>query len=153
MVKTWTPQRPPAAKQWHKPEYHRDGLGYSSRTWRTLSLAWLRTYPLCVLCLARGRVNQGAGENASAVQRNLIVDHIRPHKGDTELFWDQDNWQTLCRMPCHDRDKRRSEGAGREWFAWLRKIVEQDGTRETVLAYQNLLPERIAIELLRSEAG
>jgi predicted kinase len=30
-----------------------------------------------------------------------VVDHIIPHKGDYELFWDEGNWQTLCKR-CHD---------------------------------------------------
>jgi 5-methylcytosine-specific restriction protein A len=24
------------------------------------------------------------------------TDHIIPHKGDLDLFWDSDNWQSLC---------------------------------------------------------
>ena len=30
------------------------------------------------------------------------VDHIIPHRGDPELFWDRSNWQALCKN-CHDR--------------------------------------------------
>jgi 5-methylcytosine-specific restriction protein A len=30
------------------------------------------------------------------------VDHIQPHRGDYELFWDSDNWQPLC-ATCHGR--------------------------------------------------
>lgn len=25
-----------------------------------------------------------------------VVDHIKPHKGDSALFWDTGNWQGLC---------------------------------------------------------
>jgi 5-methylcytosine-specific restriction protein A len=31
-----------------------------------------------------------------------VVDHIIPHRGDQYLFWDQENWQALCK-DCHDR--------------------------------------------------
>lgn len=31
-----------------------------------------------------------------------VVDHIIPHRGDQKLFWDQRNWQSLCKQ-CHDR--------------------------------------------------
>jgi 5-methylcytosine-specific restriction protein A len=24
------------------------------------------------------------------------VDHIRPHRGDYDLMWDESNWQSLC---------------------------------------------------------
>ena len=37
-----------------------------------------------------------------------MVDHIIPHKGNLELFWDEDNLQALCK-PCHDR-KTAKEG-------------------------------------------
>jgi 5-methylcytosine-specific restriction protein A len=30
-----------------------------------------------------------------------VVDHIIPHNGDMVRFWDQDNWQPLCKQ-CHD---------------------------------------------------
>ena len=36
------------------------------------------------------------------------VDHIRPHRGDREAFWDRDNWQALC-SPCHNSTKQRQE--------------------------------------------
>ena len=39
-----------------------------------------------------------------------------------DLFWDQNNWQTLCRCPCHDVEKSRHEHKGRtaeQWFAML----------------------------------
>ena len=39
------------------------------------------------------------------------VDHIVPHKGDMKLFWDQTNWQSLCK-PCHDSVKQAEEAAG-----------------------------------------
>ena len=31
-----------------------------------------------------------------------VVDHIRPHRGDPVLFWDEKNWQSLCKS-CHDK--------------------------------------------------
>ncbi|WP_342664986.1 HNH endonuclease [Shimazuella kribbensis] len=31
-----------------------------------------------------------------------VVDHITPHKGDRELFWDSTNWQSMC-STCHNR--------------------------------------------------
>ena len=30
-----------------------------------------------------------------------VVDHIIPHRGDAKLFWDESNWQSLCKS-CHD---------------------------------------------------
>lgn len=37
-----------------------------------------------------------------------IVDHIIPHRGDTALFWDTDNWQPLCKLH-HDKVKQAEE--------------------------------------------
>lgn len=31
-----------------------------------------------------------------------VVDHITPHRGDPGLFWDEANWQPMCKQ-CHDR--------------------------------------------------
>ncbi|SNS53481.1 HNH endonuclease [Sphingomonas laterariae] len=38
----------------------------------------------------------------------LVADHIRPHRGDEALFWDEANLQTLC-ASCHSGSKQREE--------------------------------------------
>ena len=70
--------RPSAAKR-----------GYGRR-WRKRSKQFLQTHPLCKQCSDRGKV-------VAAV----VVDHINPHKGDDESFWNEENWQGLC-VPCHN---------------------------------------------------
>jgi 5-methylcytosine-specific restriction protein A len=40
----------------------------------------------------------------------LVCDHVKPHRGDARLFWDETNLQTLCK-PCHDRLKQAEEQA------------------------------------------
>lgn len=75
------------------------GYGYA---WQKARLQFLRANPLCVMCKAQGRVH--AAE---------VVDHIIPHKGDEALFWDESNWQSLCK-PHHDTDKAELEGRHRE---------------------------------------
>lgn len=40
-----------------------------------------------------------------------MVDHITPHKGDSTLFWDSGNWQSLCKS-CHDGYKQALERGG-----------------------------------------
>jgi len=67
--------------------------GYNSK-WRTASKAFLRRFPMCAMC--HGEATQ--------------VDHIKPHKGDRALFWDQTNWQPLC-TTCHAKHKQRQERA------------------------------------------
>lgn len=41
----------------------------------------------------------------------LVADHIKPHRGDEQLFWDRGNLQCLCKG-CHDRVKQAEERRG-----------------------------------------
>lgn len=70
--------------------------GYDHR-WTKASIGYRRSHPLCVGCEAVGRVT--AAE---------VVDHVVPHKGDSRLFWDRDNWQSACGWH-HDVVKQRLE--------------------------------------------
>ncbi|CQR75082.1 hypothetical protein SpAn4DRAFT_4446 [Sporomusa ovata] len=36
------------------------------------------------------------------------MDHIKAHRGDQVLFWDQSNWQPLCKK-CHDKKTRTAD--------------------------------------------
>lgn len=38
-----------------------------------------------------------------------VVDHIIPHRGDQDKFWDYDNWQALCKT-CHDIKTAKEDG-------------------------------------------
>lgn len=64
--------------------------GYDQR-WRKARLIFLKKNPLCMRCLSEGRY-----------ERATVVDHIIPHRGDKSLFWDESNWQALCKK-CHDQ--------------------------------------------------
>ena len=64
--------------------------GYNSR-WQRARKLFLSRNPLCAECEKQGKYVQAT-----------VVDHIVPHKGDQTLFWDEDNWQPLCKR-CHDR--------------------------------------------------
>ena len=70
--------------------------GYGHK-WRAARLAYLRDHPLCVMCQADGRVTAAT-----------VVDHIVAHRGDRVLFWDRNNWQSLCATH-HSRDNPRAE--------------------------------------------
>ena len=67
-----------------------DARGYDAR-WRKARSLFLKQHPLCAFCQAEGKV-------VSAT----VVDHIIPHRGDQKLFWDQANWEPLCKA-CHDK--------------------------------------------------
>lgn len=44
------------------------------------------------------------------IEQATDLDHIEPHRGDMTLFWDHDNWQSLCHS-CHSA-KTASEDGG-----------------------------------------
>lgn len=73
--------------------------GYGWR-WQKARAAYIERHPLCAECGRQGRTAPAK-----------IVDHITPHKGDQSLFWDEGNWQPLCRR-CHDSIKRSEERGG-----------------------------------------
>ena len=62
---------------------------YKDARWRNASRLHRARQPLCVACGGLG----------------VVTDHIVPHKGDIALFWQSDNWQTLC-VTCHNRKSR-----------------------------------------------
>ena len=67
-----------------------DARGYNAE-WRRARKAFLQKHPLCVQCLKEGFITPAT-----------VVDHIIPHRGDGKLFWDENNWQPLCK-DCHDQ--------------------------------------------------
>jgi 5-methylcytosine-specific restriction protein A len=67
------------------------------RRWNKLRRLFLAHNPLCRFCERAGRITLAT-----------VVDHITPHRGDRELFWDQSNWQPLCKR-CHDSTKQSQE--------------------------------------------
>lgn len=71
--------------------------GYNRR-WQKARVTYLSRHPLCKVC-----------DEGGLVVAATVVDHIIPHKGDQDLFWDTSNWQSLCK-PCHDRKTAREDG-------------------------------------------
>lgn len=93
----------------HKREYQRQQdehrgtaheRGYTS-TWRKARKRFLALNPLCVICEREGKITEAN-----------VVDHIIPHKGDMELFWDEDNWQSLCTRHHNEKTAREDGGYG-----------------------------------------
>jgi 5-methylcytosine-specific restriction enzyme A len=66
--------------------------------WQRASKRFLWLHPLCVHC-----------EKAGRYKLARCVDHVIPHKGDQQLFWDQANWQSLC-LDCHNAKTLREKG-------------------------------------------
>ena len=71
---------------------------YKSKLWIKQRVIFLKSHPYCADCL-----------NAGIKTAANTVDHIKPHRGDTKLFFSQRNWQALCRS-CHSRKTAREDG-------------------------------------------
>ncbi len=80
--------------------------GYGSK-WQTYRKRFLMSNPLCEYCLEQNRVTAAT-----------VVDHIEPHRGDQDLFWNTDNHQSLC-SPCHSSAKQREENSSKNPYAYV----------------------------------
>lgn len=49
------------------------------------------------------------GRNWANETSRIVVDHVKPHRGNWSLFRDPENLQCLCDHPCHARYKQRME--------------------------------------------
>lgn len=70
--------------------------GYGKK-WQKFRKTYLAVHPLCVECLKEGKYVMATD-----------VDHIVPHRGDMELFWDMSNLQALCHS-CHSKKTNRED--------------------------------------------
>ena len=84
---------------------------YKTKRWGAMRADQLRREPLCRACLAEGKV-EAATE----------CDHIVPHKGDRNLFFDAKNLQSLCKK-CHSIKTAAEDGG------FGRRIFQNDGPR------------------------
>jgi 5-methylcytosine-specific restriction enzyme A len=73
---------------------------YNTKRWYRLRYHQLQEHPLCAMCSKLARVTAAT-----------IVDHVKPHRGDEELFFDATNLQSLCKT-CHDGAKQQLEKSG-----------------------------------------
>ena len=70
------------------------GYGYA---WRKARKKYLEAHPLCEECMKHGLYVKATD-----------IDHIQAHRGDTKLFWDQNNWRALCHS-CHSKKTARED--------------------------------------------
>lgn len=71
----------------------KNGNLYGTAKWQKMRRVVLTTHPICQIC---GKATAD------------VVDHIKPHRSDPELFWDSRNLQALCKK-CHDRKSLKEE--------------------------------------------
>ncbi len=78
---------------------------YGNARYRRRRKIFMQNHPLCP-----------CGELATD------LDHIVPHKGDRKLFFDESNWQALCKS-CHSRKTAAEDGGfGNETRGAVKKI-------------------------------
>jgi 5-methylcytosine-specific restriction protein A len=70
--------------------------GYD-RQWERAAALFKIHNPLCLGCEAVGLVTA-----------TEVVDHVVPHKGDADVFWDRRRWQAACKWH-HDVVKQQLE--------------------------------------------
>ena len=104
-----TPVRQPRMKE----DYHKL---YRTQQWKRMRTVVLRDQPLCVAC-------QRAGRGSLSVAQH--VDHIIPHRGDRDLFFDKDNLQPLC--VSHHSFKTNKEMSGKIYDYKRNKITDEEG--------------------------
>jgi 5-methylcytosine-specific restriction enzyme A len=76
--------------------------GYDAN-WQRARLVHLSESPVCVCCQANG-----------VIVPATMVDHVVPHKGNPDVFWNKADWQSLCDW-CHKAIKASVE------YSWLNK--------------------------------
>ena len=96
------PSKPPRfVPPWMAPAAPRPSAakrGYG-RAWQQARAAFLAANPWCRACAAAGRE-----------VRATHVDHVVPHRGDRQRFWNRTNWQPLCTS--HHSAKTATEDGG-----------------------------------------
>ena len=96
---------------------------------------WLMEHPLCFLCGDPGNV----------------LDHIIPHKGDRTLYFDQANWQTLCKT-CHDRKTyAETRGGGAPLGGHLIVTMGAPGSGKST--YVKRYPYVVSTDAIRTETN
>jgi 5-methylcytosine-specific restriction endonuclease McrA len=83
---------------WRSDKRTSGARGYTYE-WQRYRAQYLAEHPMCRI--------KGKGCEIAA----SVVDHIKPHRGDMVLFWDQTNHQAAC-AHCHNAHKQKSERKG-----------------------------------------
>ncbi|WP_303698784.1 hypothetical protein [Brevundimonas naejangsanensis] len=74
--------------------------GYTT-AWDKASAGHVRNNPLCRYCDLAGQVRPAE-----------LTDHLYPHRGDQDVFWNKRYWIASC-AECHSGFKQRVERRGR----------------------------------------
>lgn len=88
---------PTAAKVYEAQAFRlEDRRFYNGQRWRALRASFLRRFPLCRMCEAKGLFELAD-----------TVDHIIERKVNPDLAYDESNLQGLCK-PCHNSKRSKT---------------------------------------------
>ena len=80
------------------------------KDWEKLRKDFLTMYPFCVHCYKKGILTKATE-----------LDHIIPHRGDLELFYNTKNLQALCKS-CHSKKTKTEDNIRYKKFLQNRRI-------------------------------
>lgn len=86
-----------AKQKWTRGKQSQESQKLYDHRWAQASKRHRAEHPLCAECERKGRTEPA-----------VCVDHVIPHRGNVELFWDESNWESLCRT-CHQTKTLRGE--------------------------------------------
>lgn len=69
--------------------------GYTYR-WQQEAKAFLQRYPYCGMRPHEQSPVMSQCHTDGRITLAQQVDHVVPHRGNKQLFWNQANWQALC---------------------------------------------------------
>lgn len=95
-----------AERSRHRDQAHGWRSWYKTARWQRLRLKVLQRDGYT--CQATGALLVGK----HPAPNSPVVDHVRPHRGNPDLFWDEDNLQAVSKE-YHDRVKQSIEKRGR----------------------------------------
>ena len=143
-----------------KPLRSSDGRrsrAYDSR-WRRFARQFSTAFPLCVLCICRGKLGQASRVNG---RERVVVDHIEPFHGaenERTTQYDPRNLQPLCKR-CHDADKAKLEARterGRRrgaWLEFLRRELTRNGAWDHAEQLAEYFPSGVSAVLSTPSRG
>lgn len=108
--KAFRPLRTTADRKVFNGDQEKDNL--YGHQWEKYRAEFLEQNPFCYMCDSKA----------------MIVDHLRPHKGDFSLFWKEDNYVQMCKSH-HDTgtnlfDRNFQKGSSIQskisWMSWQR---------------------------------
>jgi 5-methylcytosine-specific restriction enzyme A len=103
----------------NNPEYASYQYLYKTKAWHARRRWQLHREPYCRMCMTLQQRQTLA----------TVADHIVPHKGNRQLFWDRNNLQSLCLL--HHGEKILQEKG-----APVRVAVDADGWPKSVQPFK-----------------